>query len=113
MQARLRRDIANAQWLADQVKSTPNWQVLAPVPLQTVCVRHTPPELSGEALDRHTQDWVDRINRSGQAFLTPALLEDRWMARVSVGAASTEQADVAKLWRLMQQVAEHPDGDRT
>ena len=113
LQARLRRDIANAQWLADQVKSTPNWQVLAPVPLQTVCVRHTPPGLSGEALDRHTQGWVDSINRSGQAFLTPALLEGRWMARVSVGAASTEQDDVARLWRLMQQVAEHPDGNRT
>ena len=113
MQARLRRDIANAQWLADQVKATPDWQVLAPVPLQTICVRHTPPGLAGEALDRHTQAWVERINRSGQAWLTPALLEGRWMARVSVGAASTEQDDVARLWRLMRQVAEHPDGNRT
>jgi aromatic-L-amino-acid decarboxylase len=113
LQARLRRDIANAQWLADQAKATPNWQVLAPVPLQTICVRHTPPGLSGEALDRHTQTWVDRINRSGQAYLTPALLEGRWMARVSVGTAATEQDDVARLWRLMRQVAEHPDGNRT
>lgn len=110
LQTRLRRDIANAQWLADQVKSTPNWQVLAPVPLQTVCVRHAPPGLSGEALDRHTQGWVDRINRSGQAYLTPALLDGRWMARVSVGTASTERENVTKLWRLMRQVAEHPDG---
>jgi len=110
LQARLRRDIANAQWLADQVKATPNWQVLAPVPLQTVCVRHAPPGLAGEALDHHTQAWVERINRSGQAWLTPALLEGRWMARVSVGAATTEQDDVAKLWRLMRQVVEHPDG---
>jgi aromatic-L-amino-acid decarboxylase len=113
LQARLRRDIANAQWLADQVKATPNWQMLAPVPLQTICVRHTPPGLSGEALDRHTQAWVDRINRSGRAWLTTALLDGRWMVRVSVGAASTEQDDVARLWRLMRQVAEHPDGNRT
>ena len=40
LQARLRRDIANAHWLAGEVKATPDWQVLAPVPLQTVCVRH-------------------------------------------------------------------------
>ena len=110
LQARLRRDIANAQWLADQVKAASNWQVVAPVPLQTICVRHTPPGLSGEALDRHTQAWVERINRSGQAWLTPAVLEGRWMARVSVGAASTEHDDVARLWRQMRQVAEHPDG---
>ena len=109
LQARLRRDIANAQWLAGEVKATPGWQVLAPVPLQTVCVHHTPPGLTGEALDRHTQTWVDRINRSGHAYLTPALLDGNWMARVSIGAAPTEQADVVLLWRLMRQVAEHPD----
>jgi aromatic-L-amino-acid/L-tryptophan decarboxylase len=73
-------------------------------------MRHTPLGLSDEALNRHTQAWVDRINRSGQAYLTPALLEGRWMVRVSVGAALTEQDDVARLWRLMRQVAEHPDG---
>src|SRR6266480_820185 len=40
LQQRLRRDMANAQWLAEAVGSTPEWHVLAPVPLQTVCVRH-------------------------------------------------------------------------
>ena len=43
LQARLRRDLDNARWLADQVRSRPAWRVLAPVPLQTVCVRHEPP----------------------------------------------------------------------
>ena len=45
LQARLRRDIANAQWFAEQVQAAPNWHVLAPVTLQTVCVRHEPPNL--------------------------------------------------------------------
>jgi aromatic-L-amino-acid decarboxylase len=58
LQARLRRDIENARWLESQVKAAPGWQVLAPVPLQTLCVRHEPPDLSGEALDRHTQAWA-------------------------------------------------------
>ncbi|MEZ5418900.1 MAG: pyridoxal-dependent decarboxylase [Vicinamibacterales bacterium] len=63
LQARLRRDIENARWLAAQVAATPGWRVLAPVPLQTVCVRHEPPGISPEALDRHTQAWWDRLNR--------------------------------------------------
>jgi aromatic-L-amino-acid/L-tryptophan decarboxylase len=106
LQARLRRDIANAQWFAEQVHGAPTWRVLAPVPLQTVCVRHEPRGLEGEALDRHTRDWVDRVNRSGRAYLTPAVLEGHWMVRVSIGAISTERADVASLWTLMQQKAE-------
>jgi aromatic-L-amino-acid/L-tryptophan decarboxylase len=105
LQARLRRDLANAQWLAEQVQATPGWRVLAPVPLQTVCVRHEPPGVEGEALDHHTQGWVGRINRSGAAYLTPAVLDDRWMVRVSIGAERTERSAVEQLWKTMQEAA--------
>lgn len=102
LRARLRRDLENARWLAAQVAATPGWRVLAPVPLQTLCVRHEPPGLAEDGLDRHTQAWCDRINRSGAAYLTPALLEGRWMVRVSVGAEQTERAHVERLWTVMQ-----------
>ena len=62
MQARLRRDLDNARWLADQVARRPDWRVLAPVPLQTVCVRHEPPGLDGDALDQAHA----RLGRAGQ-----------------------------------------------
>jgi aromatic-L-amino-acid decarboxylase len=103
LQARLRRDLENARWLEAQVRGTAGWRVLAPVPLQTLCVRHEPPGLSGEDLDRHTRAWADRVNRSGAAYLTPALLDGRWMVRVSIGAIATEREHVAALWRVMQQ----------
>lgn len=102
LQARLRRDIASAQWLAGEVAKTPGWKVLAPVPLQTVCVRHQPPGLSGEALDKHTLGWAARLNQSGEAYVTPALLDGRWMVRVSIGAELTEREHVEQLWALMQ-----------
>jgi aromatic-L-amino-acid decarboxylase len=108
LQARLRRDLANAQWLAEQVVSTANWKQLAPVPLQTVCVRHEPPGIEGDALDKHTLNWVNRINQSGRAYLTPAILNRRWMARVSIGAEPTEREHVSTLWDMMQDFAASP-----
>jgi aromatic-L-amino-acid decarboxylase len=102
LQARLRRDMENARWLAEQVRVTPGWRVLAPVSLQTVCVRHEPGGLEGESLDRHTLDWATRVNRSGEAYLTPAVLEGRWMVRISLAAEATERPHVEALWRLMQ-----------
>ena len=104
--ARLRRDIANAAWLAAEVAATPCWRVVAPVPLQTVCVRHEPPGLDADALDAHTRAWAERINRSGAAYLTPATIDGRWMVRVSVGAEPTERADVAAVWAAMREAAE-------
>lgn len=106
LQRRLRRDLANAQWFAEQVRSAPNWRVLAPVPLQTVCVRHEPPGLAGEALDRYTQAWTEALNRSGVAYVTPATLDGRWMVRVSIGAIATEREHVEQLWASMRREAE-------
>lgn len=105
LQARLRRDIENAKWLADAVVKTPHWTVLAPVALQTVCVRHEPPNLNGDALDKHTLEWAAKVNQSGEAYVTPAMLEGRWIVRVSIGAELTERKHVAQVWQLMQQAA--------
>lgn len=102
LQKRLRRDLENAQWLAEQVRKAEDWVVLAPVPLQTVCIRHEPKGLDGDELDRHTQEWADRVNRSGGAYLTPAILDGRWMVRVSIGSILTEREHVESLWALIQ-----------
>lgn len=108
LQARLRRDLANAQWLAAEVRAAPEWRVVAPVRLQTVCVRHEPARLrdGGEALEAHTRAWCERVNRSGAAYLTPAVLDRRWMVRVSIGAEATERTDVAAVWAAMRDAAE-------
>jgi aromatic-L-amino-acid decarboxylase len=106
IQARLRRDLENACWLRQQLEATPPWRVLAPVPLQTLCVRHEPPGLEGDALDAHTLAWADRLNRSGAAYLTPAVLDGRWMVRVSLGALGTERPHVAALFESMKRAAE-------
>jgi aromatic-L-amino-acid decarboxylase len=105
LQARLRRDLDNAEWLAAEVGRTAPWRLLAPVPLQTLCLSHEPPGLAGEALDAHTRAWAERLNRSGKAYLTPAVLAGRWMVRVSIGSAPTERRHVEALWQAMQEAA--------
>ena len=105
LQARLRRDLENAQWLASAIAATPGWRVLAPVKLQTLCVRHEPEGASADALDAHTLSWADAINASGDAYLTPALLDGHWMVRISIGALATTRADVERLWSTIQRAA--------
>jgi aromatic-L-amino-acid/L-tryptophan decarboxylase len=110
IRARLRRDLANARWLADQVEAEPGWRLVAPLTLQTVCLRHEPDALvgpdgevlEGDALDRHTLAWIGAVNASGKAFLSGSTLAGRWMARVSIGAEPTERKDVEALWQLLK-----------
>jgi len=111
IRARLRRDLDNARWFADQVAAAPDWCVLAPVALQTVCIRHQPAGLEGESLDRHTLAWVGDINQSGAAFMSPSTLDDRWMVRVSIGVEATTREHVQALWELIQQRAQSVAAD--
>ena len=113
LRARLRRDLRNARWLEAVVRRTPGWRVIVPAILQTVCLRYEPPGLEGNALDRYTLHWVDRVNQSGEALVTPATFGGRWMVRVSVGGLATERPDVAAVWQVIQREALAADAERS
>lgn len=103
LQARLRRDLANAQLFMKMVDAAPHWERLAPVPLQTVCIRHVPEGMRDEAeLAAHNLRIADTLNKSGAAYLTPSLLKGKQMLRVSIGAEATEERHVRALWQALQ-----------
>lgn len=105
IRARLRRDLSNAQWLAGQVEAAPDWQVVAPVVLQTVCVRYTPAGLDEPGLSAKNLAIAQRINGGGRAYLTPSLVDGKQMLRVSIGAERTEREHVAALWAALREAA--------
>jgi len=110
LQQRLRRDLAHARWLEAQVRAAPGWQLLAPVQLQTVCLRHLPAGVPGDAANEpairaHNLAIADRINRGGKAYLTPSVLKGKQLLRVSIGAEATSRADLEALWSLLQEAA--------
>jgi len=103
LQTRLRRDLANAQWFKEQIDATADWERLAPVPLQTICIRHRPKNIVTEqALTRHNLEMARRLNEAGRVYLTPSVLKGKQMLRVSIGAETTERHHVAELWQDLQ-----------
>lgn len=103
LQERLRRDIQNARWLEQQMAAHPQWQIIAPVALQTLCVVHQPDGMDAAELDDYTQQWCESINAGGKAMLTPAVVDGRWVVRISIGALGTERTHVESLWALLQE----------
>jgi aromatic-L-amino-acid decarboxylase len=107
LQTRIRRDIGNAAWLAEQAGAAPEWELLAPAPLQTVCLRHVPPGIAGDekALAAHNAAVVERINADGRFYYGTAVLKGMLIQRVSVGAQPTERADVEAFWAALRESA--------
>jgi aromatic-L-amino-acid decarboxylase len=107
LQAHIRRDVGNAKWLEEQVAATPGWELLAPAPLQTVCLRHAPSELAGDedALAIHNLALADAINGEGRFCLTTSMLKGVQIVRVSVGAQATKREHVEALWQRLHEIA--------
>jgi aromatic-L-amino-acid decarboxylase len=107
LEARLRRDLENARWLEARVRETAGWELLAPVTLQTLCVRHVSDAARGDeaALAAHNQGIARRLNEGGRAYLTPSVLKGKQMLRISIGAESTERRHVAAMWRELDSIA--------
>ena len=107
IRARLRRDLANAQWLKGVIEAEAGWEILAPVPFQTLTIRHAPAALAGDeaALTAHNLAIARRVNQGGAAYLTPSVLKGRQTIRVSIGAETTERRHVEALWSALRNAA--------
>nr|WP_269757803.1 aminotransferase class V-fold PLP-dependent enzyme [Aureimonas altamirensis] len=101
LQARLRRDLELAKDLARIVKATPDWHVVAPVVLQTVCVSYRPSSVPKNRINEFTRAWAEAVNASGIAYLTPAHAGEHWMVRISIGAISTDAKAIETVLRFV------------
>jgi aromatic-L-amino-acid/L-tryptophan decarboxylase len=105
LRAAVRRDLALAQGLAAKVDATPGWERCAPVPLQTVCLRHLLPGRPEAEVNAHNLALAQAVNATGRAYLTPAVVKGVQLIRVSIGALDTGPEDVHAAWELLQRSA--------
>ncbi len=102
LQAAVREHIAIAQRLAATIGRTPDFELLAPAPLALVCFRYHPPQVTDETLlDRLNAAILDRVNRSGAAFLSHTKLRGRYTLRLVSAQTSVQQHHVDEAWALI------------
>lgn len=102
----LRRRIAEhirlARLFASWVAADRDFELLAPVPLSVVCFRAATPGLSPDALDDLNARVLDRINASGDVYLSSTRLRGRLTLRVAVGQIRTDEAHVTRAWEIVR-----------
>ncbi|HEY0079697.1 MAG TPA: pyridoxal-dependent decarboxylase [Pyrinomonadaceae bacterium] len=108
--ARIREHCRLARLFASFVEETPGWELLAPVPFSTVCFRACPPvEAETEAeraarLDALNERLMNRINSTGEVFLSHTRLKDNALAlRLAIGNIRTTETHVRRAWQLLNE----------
>jgi aromatic-L-amino-acid decarboxylase len=80
------------------VRAEPGWEVCAPRPFSVVCFRHRSSDADNEAL-------LERVNASGEIFISHTWLRGSYVLRLATGNARTTEADVARAWDLIRRSA--------
>jgi aromatic-L-amino-acid decarboxylase len=97
LQARIREAVRLAQLFEGWVRDEPGWEVCAPRHFSLVCFRRDGSDAENEAI-------VDRVNRSGELFLSHTGLDGRYVLRLAVGNERTTEKDLERAWNALREV---------
>jgi len=95
----IRRHVALTQELAGLVRAEPRLEVVAPHPLNLLCIAATDDDPAVAA--ERTDELIRAANDSGRAWFTRTTLDDRPVMRISIGARTTERRHVLDAWELL------------
>ncbi len=101
IETRMREHLRLGKLFESWVESAPGWEVLAPVHFSTVCFRAVPSGLSDEQVDMLNEAIMNRVNATGEAFLSPTQLRGRFSLRVAIGNIRTRQHHLERLWESL------------
>ena len=95
LQHHIREHVNLAQQFSRWVTESADFELAAPAPLNLVCFRHR----GGDEINRQI---LERLNRSGDIYLTHTLLNGKFTLRLCVGQTQTATRHVERAWKLIQ-----------
>ena len=103
IRSRLGEHMRLARLFAGWVDESDSLERLAPVPLSVVCFRANPVDspLTDAQLDTLNARLLERVNASGDVFLSHTRLKGRFALRLAVGHIRTEEHHVRRAWELL------------
>ena len=107
--ARIREHCRLARLFASWIEESPDWELLAPVPLGLVCFRACP-KREGESesererrLDTLNEAIMHGVNATGKALLSHTKLNEQLTLRLSIGNIRTTEQHVRQVWQLLNE----------
>ncbi|HSK10840.1 MAG TPA: pyridoxal-dependent decarboxylase [Vicinamibacterales bacterium] len=103
IRSRLGEHMRLARLFSSWVDADPDFERLAPVPFSVVCFRARPAgrDHTEDELEQLNQSLLDRVNATGEVFLSHTKLDGRFVLRLAVGNLRTEERHVRRAWDLL------------
>lgn len=103
LREKIRAHIQFGQQLKQQIEDHKHFELLAPVPLNTICFRFHPGHIDDEKkLNEQNEKLLNQIQESGKLFLTHTKLDGKYTIRIVLGNTNLEQRHVDRAWELIR-----------
>ncbi|MFW9903634.1 MAG: pyridoxal phosphate-dependent decarboxylase family protein [Candidatus Thorarchaeota archaeon] len=104
LQQKIKVHIDLADQLRQEIEKSPDFELLAPVPLNTVCFRYHPSSINNDQeLNRLNEELLHRLNDTGKLYLTHTKLDGKYTLRIVTGQTNTQKKHVENAWLLLQE----------
>ncbi len=104
LQKKVRFHIDLANSLKQKIEQSPNFELLAPVPLNTICFRYNPPTIdANEELNQLNEELLHRLNSIGKLYMTHTKLDGKYTLRLVTGQTNVQERHVNQAWNLIQE----------
>ena len=97
LRSRIREAIRLAELFEGWVREEPGWELCAPRPFSVVCFRKDGSDEENEAI-------LERVNASGEIFISHTKLDGRYVLRLAVGNERTTEEDVRRAWDVLREL---------
>jgi aromatic-L-amino-acid/L-tryptophan decarboxylase len=102
LQHKIREHISLAQNLAHIIDNANDFELLAPVPLNTICFRYRPHDIDDpNSIDELNAELLDLLNASGKMFATHTRLDGAFAIRLVIGQTEVAERHVQEAWELI------------
>jgi aromatic-L-amino-acid decarboxylase len=98
LQERICEHMRLAELFERWVGAEPGWEVVAPRHFSLVCFRR-------DASDDENERLLERVNGSGEVFLSHTRLDGRYVLRLAIGNFRTTESDVKLAWDVLRREA--------
>jgi aromatic-L-amino-acid decarboxylase len=98
LQRLIREHVRLAELFESWVRAEPGWEIAAPRHFSLVCFRR-------EGSDEENEALLERVNASGEAFLSHTKLAERLVLRLAIGQERTTEDDVRRTWEVLRREA--------
>jgi aromatic-L-amino-acid decarboxylase len=95
LQARIREAVRLAELFEGLVAAEPGWELCAPRHFSLVCFRR-------DGSDEDNERLLHRVNAGGEIFISHTKLNGRYVLRLAVGNARTEERHVRRAWEVIR-----------